>query len=157
MSGAEDFIESFGFTEDAFTVAIISVVVLLANFAGGLFSNIILAFSGPIRERKLIQRTSFRLSIFSELFLIIYIGYYHMALGIALETAGFIYWIFILLAAPLLAAIGAQLIYVALSDKIEELKKAGRRIDRGEEAVDVEPGEDEDEGEAEGAIFTTEG
>ncbi len=151
MGGIEDFIESFGFTKDAFTVLIISVVVLLANFAGGLFSNIILAFGGPIREKEMVQRTSFRLAFVSELFLIIYIVYYHMALGIDLETAGIIYWVFMLLAAPLLAAIGAQLIYVALSDKIEKLKKAGRQIERGEEAAeddDGEPGEDEGEAEA---------
>ena len=151
MSGAEVFIESFGFTKDAITILIVCVVVLLANFAGGLFSNIIRAFGGPIRERKLIQRTPFRLAVFSELFLIIYIVYYHMALGIALGAAAIIYWVFILLAAPLMAAIGAQLTYVALSDKIEKLKKAGRQIERGEEAAeddDGEPGEDEGEAEA---------
>ena len=148
MGGVEDFIESFGFTKDPFTVLIISVVVLLANFAGGLFSNIILAFGGPIREKKMVQRTSFRLAIFSELFLIIYIVYYHMALGIALGAAAIIYWVFIFLAAPLLAAIGAQLIYVALADKIEKLKKEGRRIDRGEEAVEDDKDEDEEEAEA---------
>ena len=154
MGGVEDFIELFGFTKDAITVVIVSAVVLLANFAGGLFSNIILAFSGPIREKKMVQRTSFRLAIFSELFLIIYIVYYHMALDIALEAAGIIYWVFIFLAAPLLAAIGAQLIYIALADKIEGLKKEGRRIDRGEKAgedEEGEPGEGEDEEEAEGA------
>ena len=102
----------------------------------------------------MVQRTSFRLAIFSELFLIIYIVYYHMALGIALGAAAFIYWVFIFLAAPLLAAIGAQLIYVALSDKIEKLKKQGRRIDRGEADGDAPGGE---EAEAEGAILTTEG
>ncbi len=149
MGGIEDFIESFGFTKDAFTIFIISVVVLLANFAGGLFSNIIRAFGGPIHEKKMIQRTSFRLAIFAELFLIIYIVYYHMALGIAFGAAIIIYWVFIFLAAPLLAAIGAQLIYIVFSDKIEGLKKEGRRIERGEEAGDDEPGEDEDEGEAE--------
>ena len=148
MGGIEDFIESFGFTKDAFTIFFISVVVLLANFAGGLFSNIIRAFGGPIHEKKMIQRTSFRLVIFSQLFLIIYIVYYHMALGIAFGTAAIIYWVFIFLASPLLAAIGAQLIYVALADKIEKLKTEGRRIARGEEAGG---GEDEDEGEAEAA------
>ena len=148
MSGVEDFIESFGFTKDPFQILIICVVVMLANFAGGLFSNIILAFGGPIREKKMVQRTSFRLAIFSEMFLIIYIVYYHMALDIALGAAAIIYWVFIFLAAPLLAAIGAQLIYVALSDKIEKLKKEGRRIDRGEEAVEDDTDEDEEEVEA---------
>ncbi len=155
MSGAEGFIESFGFTKDAITILIVSTVLLLANFAGGLFSNIILAFGGPIREKKMVQRASFRMAIVSELFLIIYIVYYHMALDIPLEAAAIIYWVFILLASPLLAAIGAQLIYVALSDKIQALEKEGRRIERGEAAVEEEPGEDEEE--AEGDILTTEG
>ncbi len=148
MTGIEDFMGTFGFTVDAFTIVIVCVVVLLANFAGGLFTSIIHAFGGPIREKNIFQRTPFRLAIFSELFLIMYIVYYHMALDIPLEAAGIIYWVFILLAAPLLAAIGAQLIYVALSDKIEGLKKEGRRIERGEEAVEGEEGEfDEDEDE----------
>ncbi len=148
MSGAEEFIESFGFTVDAITILIVCVVLLLANFAGGLFTSIIHAFGGPIHERKIFQRTPFRLAIFSELFLIIYIVYYHMALGIALGAAAIIYWVFIFLAAPLLAAIGAQLIYVALSDKIEALKKEGRRIERGEAPVEEKPSEDEGEAEA---------
>ena len=151
MIGIEEFMKTFGFTADAFTIVIICALVLLVNFAGGLFSQIILAFGGPIHERKLTQRTSFRLALVSELFLIIYIVYYHTVLIPGFETAQIIYWAFILLASPLLAAIGAQLIYVALSDKIEGLKKEGRRIERGEAAEDDEPGEDEDEGEAEAA------
>ncbi|PPR61462.1 MAG: hypothetical protein CFH04_01328 [Alphaproteobacteria bacterium MarineAlpha3_Bin3] len=49
----------------------ICLVVLLGNFAGGMFSNIILASSGPIHERKITQRTSFRLALVSELILIV--------------------------------------------------------------------------------------
>ena len=152
MSGIEDFMETFGFTADAFTIIIVCSLVLMLNFAGGLFSQIILAFGGPIHERKLTQRTSFRLAMVSELMLIVYIAYYHTVLVPGIEAAEIIYWVFIVLAAPLVAAIGAQLIYVALSDKIEALKKEGRRIDRGEEAADDdddELGEDGDEGEVE--------
>ncbi len=142
--------KTFGFTADALTIIIICSLVLMLNFAGGLFSQIILAFGGPIHERKLVQRTSFRLALVSELFLIVYIVYYHTVLVPGIEAAEIIYWVFILLASPLLAAIGAQLIYIAMSDKIEELKKEGRRID-GAESKDDEPGEDEDEGDAEDA------
>ena len=154
MSGIEDFMKAFGFTADALTIVIICSLVLMLNFAGGLFSQIILAFGGPIHERKMFQRTSFRLALVSELFLIVYIVYYHTVLVPGIEAAEIIYWAFILLAAPLLAAIGAQLIYIALADKIEGLKKEGRRIDRGEEAMEDEeggPGEDGDEEEAEEA------
>ena len=152
MSGIEDFMETFGFTADAFTIIIVCSLVLMLNFAGGLFSQIILAFGGPIHERKLTQRTSFRLAMVSELMLILYIAYYHTVLVPGIETAEIIYWVFIVLAAPLVAAIGAQLIYVALSDKIEELKKEGRRIDRGEGGEEDEDfDEDGDEGDAEEA------
>ena len=154
MSGIEDFMKAFGFTADALTIVIICSLVLMLNFAGGLFSQIILAFGGPIHERKMTQRTSFRLALLSELFLIVYIVYYHTVLVPGIEAAEIIYWAFILLAAPLLAAIGAQLIYIALADKIDGLKKEGRRIDRGEEAMEDEeggPGEDGDEEEAEEA------
>ncbi len=145
MTGIEDFMGTFGFTVDAFTIVIVCSLVLLLNFAGGLFSQIILAFGGPIHERKMIQRTSFRLAMASELMLIVYIIYYHTVLVPGIEAAEIIYWTFILLASPLLAAIGAQLIYVALSDKIEGLKKEGARLERGEGAGDDEPGEDEGE------------
>ena len=154
MAGIEDFMGTFGFTADALTIIIICSLVLMLNFAGGLFSQIILAFGGPIHERKITQRTSFRLALMSELFLIVYIVYYHTVLVPGIEAAEIIYWVFILLASPLLATIGAQLIYVALADKIDGLKKEGRRIDRGEMAVEDEegePGEGEDEEEAEGA------
>ena len=151
MAGIEDFMATFGFATGAFTIVIVCSLVLLLNFAGGLFSQIILAFGGPIHERKMIQRTSFRLAMVSELMLIVYIVYYHTVLVPGIETAAIIYWVFMLLASPLLAALGAQLIYVALADKIEKLKKEGRRIERGEEAVEGEEGEfDEDEDEEAG-------
>ncbi len=148
MSGIEEFMRTFGFSVDAFTIVIICVLVMLGNFAGGLFSKIIQAFGGPITELNLTQRTSFRLLCLSELFLIGFIVYYHTMLNTGIETAQIIYWVFIVLASPLLAAIGAQLIYVAFADKIEGLKKEGRRIARGEGDGDDEAGEDEGEAEA---------
>ena len=146
MGGIEDFMKTFGFpANDAVTIIIICALVLMANFAGGLFTSIIHAFGGPIKPSKLTQRTSFRLALVTELFLIIYVIYYHTVLFPGIETAQIIYWAFIVLASPLLAAIGSQLIYVALAAKIEELKKEGRRIERGE---DDESDSDQDEEEA---------
>ncbi len=154
MGGIEDFMKTFGFTTDSLTIIIICSLVLLGNFAGGLFTSIIRSFGGPIHERKLTQRTSFRLTLVSELFLIIYIIYYHTVLVPGLETAELIYWVFIVLAAPLLAAIGSQLMYVAFAAKIEELKKEGRKLDRAQLAAEGdgdEPGDNEGEGKAEAA------
>jgi hypothetical protein len=72
MDGLEDFMKTFGFpANDALTLIIICALVLMANFAGGLFTSIIRGFGGPIKPSKLTQRTSFRLALVTELFLII--------------------------------------------------------------------------------------
>ncbi|MCH7936771.1 MAG: hypothetical protein IH994_06745 [Proteobacteria bacterium] len=148
MSGIEDFMKTFGFTQETFIIAMLCLVVLLGNFAGGMFSSIILAFSGPIHERKLTQRTSFRLALVSELILIVYAVYYHAVLVGQIDAGQIIFWIFTLFAAPMLAALGAQLTYIAFAAKIDELKEQGADIDRAERgggrSADIEDGEDED-------------
>jgi len=133
--GLEKFLMSFGFTKDSLIVAIICVVVLLGNFTGGLLSNILLAQGGSIAERKLTEKTSFRLALVSELMLLLYAVYYHAALMRGINTAQVIYWGFTLLAAPLLAALGAQLSYIAFAKKIDKLKAAGREKARAERAA----------------------
>ena len=123
MRSLDKILESFGFTQDTTIVAIICIVVLLGNFAGGLMANILIAFGGPIEKRKLTERTSFRLALVSELIMIVYIVYYHTVLVTGVTTAQIIYWVFTLLAAPILAALGAQLTYLAFAKKIEQLKQ----------------------------------
>ena len=147
MLGLEDFMKSFGFTQETFIIAMLCMVVLLGNFAGGMFSNIILAFGGPIHERGLTQRTSFRLALVSELVLIVYAVYYHAVLVGEIEMGQVIYWIFNLVAAPLLAALGAELTYMAFASKLEELKEEGENLDNPrdpeapqEDIVDEEEG-----------------
>ena len=122
MKGIEEFMGSFGFKEDPLILLIICVLALLFNLTGGLFTNIIRGMGGTIFEKSLISSTSFRLALVAELFLIIYIVYYHTVLVPGLETAQMIFWGFMVLAAPLLALIGAQLTYVAFAGKIEDLK-----------------------------------
>ena len=123
MRALDKIIESFGFTQDTTIVAIICIVVLLVNFAGGMMANILIAFGGPIEQRKITERTSFRLALVSELIMIVYIIYYHTVLVSGVSTSQMIYWGFTLLAAPILAALGAQLTYVAFAKKIEGLKQ----------------------------------
>ena len=120
--GLEKFLMTFGFAKDSLIVAIVCLLVLLGNFTGGLMSNILLAQGGPIPERKLTDKTSFRLALVSELMLLIYAAYYHVALVKGISTAQIIYWGFTLMAAPLLAMLGAQLSYVAFAKKIDKLK-----------------------------------
>ena len=123
MDAIDEFMMSFGFGKNTFVIGIICLVVLLGNFVGGLISNILLSQGGPIRERTMTQRTSFRIVIVAELLIFVYAGYYHTVLVPGIKTAQIIYWAFIFLASPLLAAIGAQLTYVAFASRIEELKK----------------------------------
>ena len=130
--GLEKFLMSFGFAKDSLIVAIVCLLVLLGNFTGGLMSNILLAQGGPIPDRKLTEKTSFRLALVSELMLLIYAVYYHAAVTQSINTAQIIYWGFTLLAAPLLAALGAQLSYVAFAKKIDKLKAAHRNKERAE-------------------------
>jgi hypothetical protein len=130
--GLEKFLMSFGFAKDSLIVAIVCLLVLLGNFTGGLLSNILLAQGGPIPDRKLTEKTSFRLALVSELMLLIYAVYYHAAVTQSINTAQIIYWGFTLLAAPLLAALGAQLSYVAFAKKIDKLKAAHRNQKRAE-------------------------
>jgi hypothetical protein len=125
--GLEKAIMMFGFTKDSLVVAIICLVVLLGNFTGGLISNILLVQGRTIKERKLTEKTSFRLALVSELMLVMYAVYYHVALVPGINAAQMIYWTFTLLAAPVLAMFGAQLSYVAFAKKIEALKKKGRQ------------------------------
>lgn len=141
-----ELVQTFGFSKnDTETIAIVSLLVLLGNFSGGLMSNILVAFGGPIHERKITERTSFRLTLVAELIFLVYIIYYETALsGTTFGTAQIIYWGYLLLAAPLLAALGAQLTYLAFSAKIEGLKKEYRDFESGgddEERSDDEQGQ----------------
>lgn len=134
-SSLEKLIMSFGFTKDSLIVAIICLVMLLGNFTGGLLSNILIAQGGPIADRKLTEKTSFRLALVSELMLVIYAVYYHAALMQSVNVAQVIYWGFTLIAAPLLAMLGAQLSYVAFAKKIDKLKADYRNQHRAERAA----------------------
>ena len=142
MKDFEAFIVSFGFREGPFITAILCIVVLLVNFTGGLFSNIILAMSGrPIAERPMFQRTSFRLAAASEFLFISYIVYYHTILTSKIVIAQAIFWVFFIIAAPLLAMIGAQIGYLGFKKKIEELKSEEYALEReqGSEEVTADP------------------
>jgi len=119
---------------------IICTMILLLNFTGGLFSNIIISFGRPFVEKPLTKRTSFRLAVVTELILLIYIGYYHTVLAPGLETAEIIYWGFVVLAGPLLAALGAQITYIAFAKKIDSLKKQGEKLERDRKSQEREAG-----------------
>ncbi len=128
----ETFIMAFGFGKNTFIIGIICLVVLLGNFVGGLLSNILISHGGPIRERPLTKRTSFRMVMVVVILIVVYAIYYHVALVPGITTAQIVFWATVIHASPLLAAIGAQLTYVAFASKIKKLKKEALRLDRGE-------------------------
>ncbi|MFQ5764449.1 MAG: hypothetical protein ACE5GT_05930 [Rhodospirillales bacterium] len=132
MDFIEETIIKFGFTQDSTIVAIVCLVSLLGNFAGGLVTSILIAHSGAIRELPLTKRTSFRLAVFGEALVIIYAGFYHVFLLASISVAQAVLWGFTLLASPALAALGAQVTYVAFAKKIEEGKKQYRDRQRDE-------------------------
>ena len=136
MKGFEEFMESFGFKEGPFIIAILCIMMLLINFMGGLFSNIILALRGrPIVERPLVKRTSFHLAAGCEFFFISYIVYYHTFLTSGMVVAQAIFWNFFAMAAPLLAMFGAQITYLGFKKKIDKLKSG---VDEDEEDEEEE-------------------
>ncbi len=142
MKDFEAFIVSFGFKEEPFIIFILCIVVLLVNFTGGLFSNIILAMrTRPIVERWFYQRTSFHLAASSEFFFLCYIGYYHTVLTSGIVIAQAIFWNFFVMAAPVLAMIGAQIGYLSQKKKIDKLKseKYATEWEQESEGMDADP------------------
>ena len=68
----------------------------------------------------------------AELLIFVYAGYYHTVLVPGINTTQIIYWAFVFLASPLLAALGAQLTYVAFASRNDELKEGALDLDREE-------------------------
>ena len=128
----ETLMMGFGFGKNTFLIGIICLVLMLGNFTGGLLKSIFLSHGGPIRERPLTKRTSFRFVMVTEIIIIVYAIYYPIVLVPGITTAQVIYWITVFIASPLLAATGAQLTYVAFAGKIDKLRKQGLALDRGE-------------------------
>jgi len=64
-----------------------------------------------------------------------YAVYYHAILVSSINTAQAILWIFTFLAAPLLAALGAQVAYLVFKSKIEGRKKENRQREREERSA----------------------
>ena len=136
--------ESFGFKEGPFIIAILCIMMLLINFMGGLFSNIILAMSGrQIIERPFFRRTSFHLAAASEFFFIVYIVYYHTIATSEIVIAQAIFWTFSILAAPMLAMIGAQIGYLTHKKKIDKLKSKKYAMEQQQQSEEMDADTDD--------------
>jgi len=141
MRSIEKFMQSFGFVEEPLLIIIVCALFLLVNFAGGIFSNIILAFSDITFKLRRTQRPSFRLALVSEMLLIFFIAYCYSVLYSGIQTAQIIFWGFMVLASPLLAAVGGQLTYVALAKRIDYMKNQALRQE-GQQTEEDNDGEE---------------
>ena len=110
-------------------IGLITTWVFLANLLGGLLSNIILAYAGPITERKLTERMGFKMCMASELMLVIYAFYYHAVLIQTVVLTHVVYWFLSMWMIPLLAVFGAQITHLIFTKEIQANKKAQRKID----------------------------
>ncbi len=124
MFGFMDVIlKMFGFTDLQYFIAIFCLVIFLCNLLGGLITSIILAYSGPIRPRRMAEKLSVRWCLFSDLLMIVFAVYYHAALVHSIEPSHVVYWLFALIAAPLLAFIGSQITGLVFAKRIEDNKR----------------------------------
>ena len=123
-----DIVVAFGFNEMQTTIVLISMVFFLVNIVGGFMSSIFLAFGGPIRRRKPMDRMSVRMLLLAELFLFLWAFYYHAMVVVSISIEHAIYWAASLIIAPLLAYIGAQITYLIFRKKIEGNIKAYLKV-----------------------------
>lgn len=119
-----DILTLFGFTQLTLIIPVVCIMMMLGSFLGGLLRGIILAMGGPIRPRKLFERMSFRAILMGEIFVGGFAGYYHGIIIESIELTHMVYWGFTLLAAPVLAFIGAQITGLIYAEKIEANIKA---------------------------------
>ncbi len=105
----ESVLNLFHFTEFQYYIAVFCTVIFLGNFLGGLIYGLILAYGGPIRPRRLTHRIAFRWCLFSDLVLILFALYYHAALIRLLEPSHVVFWLFSLIATPILAYISSEI------------------------------------------------
>lgn len=128
MGFMNEVLNLFGFTsKDHDMIGAVCILVLTANFLGGLMYSIILASGGPIRPRPTSQKISFRLSMASELVLVLFAAYYHAMMIRHIESAHMVYWVFTMAASPLLAVIGSQITGMVFQKKIESNKLAYKK------------------------------
>ncbi|MEO5337062.1 MAG: hypothetical protein H7841_09230 [Magnetospirillum sp. WYHS-4] len=124
MGFFEQILTLFGFTKHQSFVAAVCMVILLSNLFGGLLRNILLAFGGPIKPRTFTETLGFRMALASEAMLVLFATYYHAMLISYVTAVHVVFWMFTLLASPVLAYIGAQVTFLVFQKRIEDRIKA---------------------------------
>lgn len=120
-----DLVGVFGFDRYTSIIAAVSLTALLGCLCGGIAGSVLRAYSGSIRPTGLFGKTSFRLIVVLEVMLIGFAAYYHTLMVGRLETGQIIFWVFTLLALPVLGVIGSQIGYLLFRQKIDANIKSG--------------------------------
>ena len=143
MQSFLDVLVAFGFKElKEWIIAICSFMFML-SFLGGMISALFVINSKLLRPPKLTTRISFRMFILSEVMLIFAAIYYHIFMVGHISGAHVVYWIAAAMIMPLVAIIGAQIMYIIFSGKVRAKKKAVRdnaRKIRNERTTTMEDG-----------------
>lgn len=119
---------TFHFTKFTEVVAAVCLVLVFASLLGGMISSIAKAFGGPLRPLKLSQTSGFRLLMIMELFLIMMIIYYHLAVLSRFEPLQGVFWVTTMTAMPVLWIIGSQITYLVFWSKIKKNKEAYKKL-----------------------------
>ena len=126
MQSFVDVLVAFGFRELREWIIAICSFMFMLSLLGGMISALFIINSKLLKPPKLTTRISFRMFILSEIILIFAAGYYHTFMVGHISGAHIVYWIAALMMMPLLAIIGAQLMYIIFSGKMRAKKKAVR-------------------------------
>jgi len=121
-----DILQAFGFREMRDWIVAICSFMFMMSLLGGMVSALFVINSKLLRPPKLTTRISFRMFILSEIILIFSAIYYHVFMIGTVNPAHVIYWIAAAMMMPLLAIIGAQIMYIIFSGKMNAKKKAAR-------------------------------
>lgn len=136
-----DLLRAFSFKEMQIWIATISALLFSCNLLGGILSALMFVNSNAVRQRPLKERISFRLFLLTEVFMLIFMFFYHVFMIERMSVSHVIYWIAALMIMPLLAVIGSQAILVTFGGRMRAKDEAWKRQQnamRAKRAAEVE-------------------
>lgn len=114
-----ELLRAFGFSEQRDWIILICSVLFLSNFFGGILAGFMFINAKSLVKPKLTERLSFRMFLLSEIVMVFAASYYHLFMIESIDVVHVIYWVTAGFMAPLLAVIGAQIVYVMFSGRIK--------------------------------------
>lgn len=130
MQAFIDILASFGFREMRQWIIAICSFMFIINFLGGMISAMFFINSKALELPKLTTRISFRMFLLSEIALVFSAVYYHTFMVGKITSAHVVYWMSSAMMMPLLAVIGAQLLYIMFSGRMRQKKRALKELKR---------------------------